>query len=201
MRHDQIRVRRKPATVVVGACALVFSALYFASDVLEFLHGGFSPSQLWLTLVAEAAVPPFVLGLAAVQRPALGRLGELSAWGYAGSYVAFTGTVVYALVQHTPDYGTLSYDLGPMLLAPGAVMVLAGLGFSLAVQRAHVLPKWTAIALGSGIVLVAAAQNLPDGALLVAAGIRDLGFAGMGAALLVRQRALQVAVPASVRPC
>jgi hypothetical protein len=36
----------------------------------------------------------------------------------------------------------------------------------------------------AGVVLVAAAQGLPDGAQLVAAGVRDLGFAGMGAALI-----------------
>jgi hypothetical protein len=36
----------------------------------------------------------------------------------------------------------------------------------------------------AGVVLVAATQNAPDGAQLVAAAVRDLGFAGMGAALL-----------------
>lgn len=110
----------------------VFSLLYFASDVFELVQGGFSPGQLWVTLIAEAAVPLFVVGLAVVQRPALGRLGLISAWAYAESYVAFTGTVAYALVEHTPNYNTLSDDLGPSLLVPGAVMVLAGLGFSLA---------------------------------------------------------------------
>jgi hypothetical protein len=36
-----------------------------------------------------------------------------------------------------------------------------------------------------GVVLVAATQGAPEGVQLLAAGIRDLGFAGMGAALLV----------------
>ena len=36
----------------------------------------------------------------------------------------------------------------------------------------------------AGVVLVAATQGLPEGPQLVAAAIRDLGFAGMGAALL-----------------
>jgi len=34
------------------------------------------------------------------------------------------------------------------------------------------------------LVLVAATQGAPEGVQLIAAGVRDLGFAGMGAALL-----------------
>ena len=63
-------------------------------------------------------------------------------------------------------------------------MVLAGLGFGSAVVRARVLPRWTGIALIAGVVLVALSQNLPEAAQTIAAAIRALGFAGMGAALL-----------------
>jgi hypothetical protein len=66
----------------------------------------------------------------------------------------------------------------------GAIMVLAGLGFGVAVIRARVLPRWTAIALMAGVVVVSLSQTLPAGPQLLAAAIRDLGFAGMGAALL-----------------
>ena len=38
-----------------------------------------------------------------------------------------------------------------------------------------------------GVVLVALTQTAPDGVQLVAAGVRDLAFAGMGAAVLVRR--------------
>jgi len=172
----------------VGFTALVFSALYFLSDVIEAMQGGFSDGQLWLTLVSEAAVPVFVVGLARLHQPHFTRLGLLSAWAYAASYVVFTGTVAYALVTGTPDYPTLSEDLGPVMLVPGAVMVLAGLGFADAVLRARCLPAWTAVSLMVGVVLVAAAQGLPEGAQVVAAGVRDLGFAGMGAAVLATTR-------------
>jgi hypothetical protein len=180
---------RRTSTVALGACALLFSVLYFASDVVELLQNGFSTGQLWLTLVAEAAVPALVVGVAVVQRPALGRLGELSAGVYAASYIAFTGTVVYALMERTPDYGALSHDLEPLMVLPGAGMVIAGVGFGVATWRAQVLPRWTAIALGTGVVLVAVCQDLPAGLLLAAATVRDLGFAGMGAALLASDRA------------
>jgi hypothetical protein len=97
-----------PAATVIGITALIFSVLYFVSDVIEVIQGGFSVGQLWLTLAAEAAIPIFVVGLAILYRPRLGRLGQFCAWAYAYSYVVFTGTVVYALANHTKDYQTLS---------------------------------------------------------------------------------------------
>jgi hypothetical protein len=63
-------------------------------------------------------------------------------------------------------------------------MVIAGIGFGVAVLRARLLPTWTAVAVMVGVVLVALAQSMPDSMQLIAAGVRDLGFAGMGAALL-----------------
>ncbi len=164
--------------------AVAFSALYLLSDVIEAIQGGFSGGQLWLTFAAEAAIPVFVIGLYVVQRPQIGRLGRLSAFAYAYAYVFFTGTVVYALIDGTSDYNALSNDLDPWMTIHGAIMLLSGLGFGYAVIRARVLPRWTGIALMTGVVLVSVSQGLPDGPQVVAAGIRDLAFAGMGAALL-----------------
>jgi hypothetical protein len=175
-----------PSASLVGSTALAFSALYLVSDVIEAIQGGFSDSQLWLTLVAEAAIPIFVIGLYLVQRPQIGRLGRLAAIAYAYSYVFFTGTVVYALIDATSSYEALADDLRPWMTIHGAIMVFAGLGFGVAVIRARVLPRWTAVALMAGVVLVSLSQTLPVGLQLLAAGIRDLGFAGMGAALLRR---------------
>lgn len=169
---------------LIGLAALAFSALYLLSDFIEAIQGGFSAGQLWLTLVAEAAIPVFVIGLYMIQRPQIGRLGRLGAGGYAYAYIFFTGTVVYALTNRISDYETLSHDLRPWMLIHGAIMVLAGLGFGYAVIKARVLPRWTGITLMAGVVLVAFSQNLPEAAQVLSAGIRDLGFAGMGAALL-----------------
>jgi hypothetical protein len=164
--------------------AVIASVLYFLTDVIEVVQGGFSIGQLWLTLVAEAAIPVFVMGVAALFWSRLGRLGQASAVAYAYSYVVFTGTVVYALVNHTPDYQTLNDHLGTLMLVHGAIMVFTGLGLGYALLRRRLLPAWSCVCLMAGVVLVAAAQGLPDGAQLVAAGVRDLGFAGMGAALI-----------------
>ena len=167
-----------------GAVALVFSILYFLSDAIEAVQGGFSTGQLWLTLVAEVAIPFFVIGLYLVQRPRIGRLGAVGAVGYAIAYVFFVWTVIYPLIHTVPDFKALSEIFGTWMFLGGALMVFAGLAFGWATIRAGVLPPWTGAALMVGVVAVAATQGAPEGVQLVATGVRDLGFAGMGAALL-----------------
>jgi hypothetical protein len=181
---------RQPGSLslIVGLAAVVFSALYFVSDLIELAQGGFSTAQLTLTFVAEAAIPLFVIGLYAVQRPRIGRVGLVGAVGYAYSFVFFTGTVVYALATKTNDWTALVDRFGPWVGIHGAVMVLAGLAFGLAVIRAGVLPPWTGVTLMAGIVLVAVSSGLPDIAQTASAGVRDLAFAGMGASLLLARR-------------
>jgi hypothetical protein len=183
---------RAPGSVVrtTGVAALGFSLLYLLTDVIEVAQGGFSDGQLVLTLIAEAAIPFFVWGLYVCQRPSIGGSGRWGAAGYALAYVAFTASVIYALADGTPDYDSLSDDLGAALLLPGALMVVSGIAFGTAVVRAGVLPGWTGWLLGVGVVAVAATQGAGDGIQLVAAAARDLAFAGMGAALLARQGSL-----------
>jgi hypothetical protein len=196
---DSTREPEPELAKLVGFSALVFSVLYFASDVFEASQGGFSDAQLWLTLVAEAAIPFFVIGLYLVQRPRIGPLGAVCAFAYAYSFVFFTGTVVYALLNGTSDYSALSEELGVAMIVHGAIMLFAGLGFGYAVVRAGVLPPWSGIVLMVGVVLVVVTQSMADGPQLLAAGIRDLGFAGMGASLLGAGRALD-ATHGGLRP-
>jgi hypothetical protein len=165
---------------------VVFSALYLISDVLELAQGGFSTAQLVLTYAAEAAIPLFVIGLYALQRPRIGRAGLASAIAYAYAFVYFTGTVTYALVEHTADWDTLQRRLGIWLTLHSVLMVAAGIGFGIAVIRARVFPRWTGATLIAGMVLMAIASGLPGAAQTVSAGVRDLAFAAMGATLLVR---------------
>ncbi len=168
----------------VGAAALGFSVAYFVSDAIEAAQGGFSTGQLVLTLIAEIAIPFFVVGLYLVQLPRIGRLGAWGVAGYAAAYVFFVVTVMYPLIHDAPDYETLGEIFGIWMFLGGALMVVAGLAFGWATIRAGLLPRWSAICLMAGVVLVAATQGAPEGLALVAAGVRDLGFAGMGAALL-----------------
>jgi hypothetical protein len=186
--NDNVTTDRRaaptPPARAIGLAAVVFSALYLVSDVLELLHGGFSTAQLVLTYIAEAAIPLVVIGLYAVQRPRIGRLGLVGAVGYAYAYVFFTGTVLLALVERSPDWDALVGDLGPWVTVHGLLMVLAGSAFGLAVIKAGVLPRWTGVLLICGVVLVALASPLPGPAQTLCAGVRDLAFAGMGLSLL-----------------
>ncbi|PFG39554.1 hypothetical protein ATJ97_2064 [Georgenia soli] len=171
---------------LVGGAAVVFSFLYLVSDVVEFVQGGLSEAQLYLTYVAEAAVPLYVLGLYAAQRPRIGRLGLAGALGYAYSFVFFPGTVLYALAAEVPSWQALQAQLSPWILVHGVVMVVSGLCLGLAVVRAGLLPRWTGYALALGMVMVAVASGLSPLAQLVAAAVRDAAFMGMGASLLRR---------------
>ena len=138
-----------------------------------------------LTYAAEAAIPLFVLGLYAAQRPRIGRLGLASAVLYAYTFVYFTGTVVVALVEGTGDWTSLERRLGVWITIHSVVMVVAGAGFGIAVIRARVLPGWTGATLIAGMLLMSVTLTLPAAAQTAAAGVRDLAFAAMGAALLV----------------
>jgi hypothetical protein len=178
--------RQKPTDLllVVGVAAVAFTAVYFISDLIEVAQGGFSTFRLVLTNAGEAAIPLFIIGLYAVQRPRIGRLGFLGAIAYAYSFVFFTSTVVYALISGTPNYTALAKLFGPWMTVHGLILLLGGLAFGWAVVRAGVLPRWTGVCLMAGVVLVVAASGLPDIARTVAAAVPAIAFIGMGAALL-----------------
>jgi len=150
-REVSVRLPVSGVSALIGAAAVGFSILYLISDLVELAQGGFSTAQLFLTYVAEAAIPLFVLGLYAMQRPAIGRLGLLGAIGYAYAYVFFTSTVVYALLQDTPDWSALTDQMGTWLTVHSLLIVAAGLAFGLAVVRAGVFPAWTGALLMAGI--------------------------------------------------
>jgi hypothetical protein len=180
----QRRQTRTDLPLLVGLAAVAFTAVYFISDLIEVAQGGFSTFRLVLTYVGEAAIPLFVIGLYAVQRPRIGRLGFLGAIAYAYSYVFFTSTVVYALISGTPNYKALAKLFGPWMTVHGLILLLGGLAFGWAVVRAGVLPRWTGVCLMAGVVLVVAASGLPDIARTVAAAVPAIAFIGMGAALV-----------------
>jgi hypothetical protein len=174
--------------LLVGLAAVGSSAVYFISDLMEVVQGNFSTFRLSLTFVGEAAIPLFVIGLYAVQRPRIGRLGLFGALAYAYSYVFFTSTVVYALAAGTPNWNALKNVFGAWLTLHGFIMLVGGLSFGLAVVRAGVLPRWTGMCLMAGVVVVAAASGLPTIARTVAEVVPATAFVGMGAALLNRRR-------------
>jgi hypothetical protein len=168
----------------VGVAAIAFSVVYLASDIVEIGQGGFSTFRLALTYAGEAAIPLFVLGLYAVQRPHIDRRGLFGAAAYAYSYVFFTSTVVYALVTHTADYQGVTKAFGAWMIVHGLIMLIGGVAFGLAVVRARVLPRWTGLCLAVGVVLVASASGLPTVVRTIAEAVPAAAFVGMGTALV-----------------
>jgi hypothetical protein len=182
----EVRRAASPAWLAtsVGLAAIVFTAVYLASDVLEIGQGHFSTARLALTYAGEATIPLFVLGLYAVQRPRIGRLGLFGAAAYAYSYVFFTSTVVYALVADLPDYHGVTKAFGAWMVLHGLIMIIGGVSFGISVTRAGVLPRWTGTCLAVGVVLVAAASGLSTVARTVAEAVPAAAFIAMGWALL-----------------
>jgi hypothetical protein len=180
---------------LVGLAAVAFSALYFASDVMEVAQGDFSTTRLVFTYIGEAAIPLFVIGLYAVQRPSIGRLGLFGAIAFAYSYVFFTTTVMYALVAGTENYKALTKVFGGWMTFHGVIMLAGGVAFGLAVTKAGVLPRWTGICLITGAVLVVAASGLPNLERTIAAAFPAAAFAGMGFSLLSHRRQRRPGLP------
>ncbi len=172
---------------LVGTATLGFTALYVISDVLEVTQG-FTTMRLLLTYAGEAAIPLFVIGLYALHRPRIGRLGAAGALAYAYSFVFFTGTVLYALVVGSPDYRAVAAAFGIWMTVHGVIMVLGGIAFGAAVIRARVLPRWTGICLIAGVTLVVAPSGLPTFARAIAESVQGAAFIGMGLALLRTHR-------------
>jgi hypothetical protein len=156
--------------------------------VLESLQGGFSPTQLVLTYTAEAAVPVFLFGLYAVQRPYIGGLGLLSAIGssYAYAYVFFTGTVLLALV-HARDRGQLG--VGHSARAARGAGLLSHRRGGAASRGAAALDRRRP---------ARPVTPLPGAVQTLSTGVRDLAFVGMGLSLLTCPRPPRVATERSV---
>jgi hypothetical protein len=76
---------------------------------------------------------------------------------------------------------------GGWLTLHGAIMVAGGLAFGLAVIKAAVLPRWTAVCLMAGVVLVAAAAGMPTAVRAGAAALPAAAFIGMGV-MVLRER-------------
>ncbi len=169
---------------LLGIGAILFSLLYFITDVMELFQGGFSTLQLALTYVAEAAIPFLMLGLYTAQRPQIGRLGFAAAVTYAYTFVFFSGTVLYALLNKVSDWKMLQKDMGAWMTIHSVLMVVAGVALGVAVARAKVLPRWTGTTLVIGMVLMTITTGLPDATRTLSAGVRDFAFAAMGGSLL-----------------
>jgi hypothetical protein len=175
----------RPTQTLVAAGAILAPTLHTVTDVIEWLQGGFSPAQLWLNYLAFVPLPAVLLGLYAVQRPRISRLGLLGALLYGFSFVYFTHTTLLAIALRSPTYEDLWHHLGRTYTAHGAIMILGGACFGWATLQAGTLPRWTAGLFLSGLAVNLVLGLLPAPDILQTLGttLRNTGLVGMGWAI------------------
>jgi hypothetical protein len=174
----------------VAAGAILAPLLHSATDVMEWLHGGFSPVQLWLNYLAFLPMPAVILGLYAVQRPRISLAGLWGALLYGFAFVYFTHTTLLALESETADYQTLWAHLDWVYTLHGVLMIAGGTIFGWATLRAAALPRWAAILFLGGIALnlIVGLLPVPDLLQTIGTALRNAGLACMGFALARRPR-------------
>ncbi len=180
---------RSTLSIVVGSAALLAPALHSITDLLEWSHGGFSSSQLWLNYIAFLPMPWLLLGLYAVHEPKLGVLGLIGALLYGVAFTYFAHTTLYAIAEQIPSYEALWSRLGSLYTSHGALMVLGGLMFAWSALRAGWLPKWPLLlfALGLALNLLLALMPAPDILQTIGSAARNLGLMAIGYALLSKR--------------
>ncbi len=177
----------------IGLTALISSSLYLLSDLVELVQGGLNPIQFYLTYIAFAAVPFYIIGLHALQSSKVGWVSLIGAVCYGGAFIFFAGTDLYALVDQTSDYTTLVEKFGLLYAIHGGLLVIGGVLFGTAVYRAAVLPRWSGIMLiiGSVLAFVLKSMQFPEIAQVFSSTIRNLAFIGMAVTVLKRDTNLR----------
>lgn len=172
--------------MAVGIAALVAPALHVATDLAEWLQGGFSEWQLWLNYVAFLPMPWLLLGLYAVHAPRPHAAALVGALLYGSAFTYFAFTTLYALSESVPDYATLWQRTGWVYTLHGGLMVAGGLLFAGAVLRARRFPRGPVLLFLAGLIanLAFAVVPVPETAQMLGSLLRNAGLIGLGAAVL-----------------
>jgi hypothetical protein len=160
--------------------------MHVLSDLMEVLSEGYSAWQLWINYASFLILPFLIVGLHIAQHARGGWPSLAGALFYGSSFVYFAGTTQYALVQKIPNYEALLAELGLIYWTQGALMVLGGVLFGFAVQRAGVFPRWTGVLLVIGVLLnlLVGLLPVPDISQVLGSVLRNVALKGMGVALL-----------------
>lgn len=174
-----------PGRTLVGAGLVAAVVVHSATDLVEWLGGGFVPWQLWANYLAFLPMPALMFGLAAAQRPRIGWAGWVGALLYGSCFVYFAHTTLVAIEDSMSSYQQLWHRLGPTYTGHGLAMIAGGLLFGKASLDAGCVPRWAALLFLGGIALhlAIAIAGLPAEAHGLPTAVRNLGLAGMGWAL------------------
>jgi hypothetical protein len=185
---SQGKVLRSPLNIAVGLAALIAPALHSLTDAMEWYHGGFSVTQLWLNYVAFLPMPWLLLGLYAAHESRPNAVGLVGALLYGAAFTYFAHTTLYALADQIPTYEALWSRLGNLYTLHGALMVLGGLMFAWSALRVCWLPKGALLLFAMGILwnLVLTFLPAPDILQTIGSAARNLGLMAMGYAVLFK---------------
>jgi hypothetical protein len=168
----------------LGVASILVAATSFASVLYVVVTDGFTPVQLLGAAIAALAMPVVLVGLAVEQRPGFPTIGQAGALVFAVGSVGLSFVALYALVAEIDGLAALRSELGDLIPAAQAALVPAGLAFAGASYVRGQLPRWSSASFGLGLVLLILTLDGPTAFALAAEGLRDLGLAGMGLALL-----------------
>jgi hypothetical protein len=182
-----------PLHWVVGIAAIVAPALHSVSDLMEWMQGGLSPTQLWVTYAAFLPMPWLLLGIFAIHDPKPKAMGLAGALLYGAAFSYFTHSALYALAEDMATYEVVWARLGSAYTFHGALMVLGGGLFAFAALRARWLPRFALLLFSAGLTanLVLALLPTPDIFQIVGSALRNLGLIAMGCAILIKRADLR----------
>jgi hypothetical protein len=167
---------------VIGITAIVAPTLHLISDLLEWVGGGFSRTQLLINYAGFLPMPFLMLGLCAIQRPRISWFGSIGSVLYGIAFIYFAHTTLYALEESIPNYEMLWGKLGGIYTFHGGLMVVGGLLFGLDSLRVGVLSRCAVSLFIVGIILNfgLALLPLPDILQVLGSSVRNLGIIAMG---------------------
>lgn len=174
--------------ILIAIGTICASALHQTSDIMEWLSGGFSQSQLSINYAGFVLMPFVIIGLYAVQRPVIGWAGLAGAVLYGISFIYFAHTSLFSLELSVPDYETLWTRLGYVYTFHGVIMIVGGLMFGVASLRASVLSRIgvTIFILGIAVNLLLGLLPVPDVMRITGSSFRNVGLIVIGIELLLR---------------
>lgn len=171
---------------ITALTAIVAPTFHLTSDVVEWINGGFSHTQLLINYAGFLPIPFMMIGLYAAQCPKIGLLGLTGAVLYGIAFIYFAHTTLLALDESLLNYETLWQKLGAVYTLHGGVMVAGGLLFGFSALKAGVLWRKGVILFIFGLLLnlLLVFLPFPDIMQTIGSAIRNLGLIGIGFGLL-----------------
>jgi hypothetical protein len=192
-------VSQSQLSIAVGVAAIAAPALHSLTDVMEWYHGGFTPTQLWLNYIAFLPMTWLLLGLYAAHESKANVYGLVGALLYGVAFTYFAFTTLYALAENVPTYETLWALVGGFYTFHGGLMIVGGLMFAWSALRGGWLPRGALLIFAAGIAwnFLLALLPAPDILQTIGSAARNLGLIAMGYAILFKPSQTATLVPRS----